>query len=800
MPIANRDKLGSTMRGSPTLWHRMRRMSLALAAGLSAGGLLWGYDWILDRQRAASQDTATRITAEQVVLRIQAGMESRLERLRELGTLNPAILADSQRFRFAAETIPAQYPDFQAINWVDPGLTIRQVVPHHGNSGALGHDLHQHPEPSVGQALQRALEDGRIHRTQVIRLLQGGLGFACYLPVRTPDGSLAGVVNAVFRVERLIDACLPEESLRRQYNLSLITDTRQVAYECHRDRVPAEGVNPARLPLTLVDPGWTFQMTPTRALMASTVHPLEPFLPLLGGLASLLAVWLTWRLLSWRQELRDGEKRYKELFHSSLDGVFMLDRHNRLVDVNAGALAVFGYTRGEVLGQPISRLNINRDRLQELQKALVGEGSLTRREVSFRRRNGQELRCLLSATLRTGPDGVYDGVMGFISDISEPTRIREQLRQAQKMEAIGHLAGGVAHDFNNLLTVISGNAELAMMQLGDDNPARVELKEIRSTAGRAANLTRQLLAFSRKQVIRPRVLNANNTLHDMERMLKRIIGETIELVTDLSPEPWLVKVDPAQLEQVIVNLVVNARDAMDKGGLLLVRTRNESVPRQPEFAGGPCLVIEVRDSGCGMPQEVVDRIFEPFFTTKPEGVGTGLGLATVYGIVSQSGGHIQVESRPGEGTTFRILLPRQEGELADPRREGVLRLERGSETVLVVEDEPAVRRITVDSLKRQGYKVHEAENGRTALDLARRLGSDIQLVVSDVVMPEMGGVEFVSELRQFLPKMPVLFLSGYSEEAIRRHGELQQDARLLQKPFDLRELHSHVRELLSQAS
>jgi nitrogen-specific signal transduction histidine kinase/CheY-like chemotaxis protein len=393
--------------------------------------------------------------------------------------------------------------------------------------------------------------------------------------------------------------------------------------------------------------------------------------------------------------------------------------------------------------------------------------------------------------------------MGFISDISESTHIREQLRQAQKMEAIGHLAGGVAHDFNNLLTVISGNAELAMLQLGEDNPARVELKEIRNTAGRAANLTRQLLAFSRKQVIRPRLINANDTLHDMERMLKRIIGETIELRTELCGEAWTVKVDPAQLEQVIVNLVVNARDAMEQGGRLLVRTRNERVGSahpSRDLNPGDYLVVEVSDSGCGMPTEVVDRIFEPFYTTKPEGVGTGLGLATVYGIVKQSGGHIEVESRVGEGTVFRIHLPRQTGEVAVTGQRITETLQRGTETLLVVEDEPAVRRMTVDSLKRQGYKVHEAGNGRIALDLVRRLGSDIDLVVSDVVMPEMGGVEFVSELRQFLPRMPVLFLSGYSEEAIRRQGELQSDAHLLQKPFDLHDLHNQVRELLRLAS
>ncbi|MFA7330894.1 MAG: ATP-binding protein [Candidatus Delongbacteria bacterium] len=791
------------MFGIPEFGSVLRRLALALGVAGLVQLLFLAYNSSQDAHRGESLSMATRITAEQVVLRIQAGTEARLERLRELASLPAVRRGDRAAFEQAAAGILSQYPDFQAVNWVDRDQVIRSVVPLAGNEGALGRDLHKHPDPSVTLAINRALDDGQIHRSQVIHLLQGGRGFACYLAVRDGSGELQGLVNGVFRTERLIDACLPEESLRRQYNLSLYTDTRAVAYECHRDRVLTRDVKPARLPLSLVDPGWSFQMVPTKAHLKALSSPLDRLLPWIGALLSLLAGWLTWYLHKWRQEIRTGEQRYRELFQSSLDGVFILDRHNRLVDANGSALAVFGYTRGEVLGMPITRLSFNRERLKELQKVLVSEGSISKREVLFRRRDNQELRCLLSASLRLTPEGVFDGVMGFISDISEPTRIREQLRQAQKMEAIGHLAGGVAHDFNNLLTVISGNAELAMLQLGDDNPARVELKEIRSTAGRAANLTRQLLAFSRKQVIRPRLLNANDTLHDMERMLKRIIGETIELRTDLHPEAWTVKVDPAQLEQVIVNLVVNARDAMERGGQLLVRTRNERVESAGpghDLAPGEYLVIEVSDTGCGMPEEVVEHIFEPFYTTKPEGVGTGLGLATVYGIVKQSGGHIEVESRPGHGTLFRICLPRQAGDALETRNTLPAALQRGTETLLVVEDEPAVRRMTVDSLKRQGYTVHEAGNGRIALDLVRRLGSDIDLVVSDVVMPEMGGVEFVSELRQFLPRMPVLFLSGYSEEAIRRQGELQSDARLLQKPFDLHDLHSQVRELLSQGA
>jgi PAS domain S-box-containing protein len=787
------------MKIHPDQLLRLRRLLAALAAVLAVQLVVQTYDHTLAAHRRENQTMATRITAEQVVLRLESGVQARLNALDRLAR-HAAHLNCVEGFPGAAAAVLSQFPDFQAVNWVDAQGVIRQTWPARGNEGELGKDLLRHPDPNVPQTLRRALDENRVHRSGIITLLQGGRGFACYLPVRNTDGNLQGVINGVFRVDRLVDACLPEESLRRKYNLTLVTDRREIIFECHRDReLPADAAS-VQLPVTVVDPGWSFVMTPTRAHLKALSNPFEGLLPWLGHLFSLIMAALTWSLLKWRQESRWGEARYRDLFQRSLDGVFIIDRQMRLVDANPSALQIFGYERAEVLFQSVNRLGNNRDLMQRLHDMLLAEGAVSRQEITLLDRAGRERRCLISATARLDREGRLDGVMGIISDVTEYHLTREQLRQAQKMEAIGHLAGGVAHDFNNLLTVISGNAELAMMQLGDDNPARVELKEIRSTAGRAANLTRQLLAFSRKQVIRPRLLNANDTLHDMERMLRRIIGETIELGCELHPAAWTVKVDPAQLEQVIVNLVVNARDAMEHKGRLLVRTHNTEVNEEPgqEVPAGQYLAIEVSDTGCGMPQEVVEHIFEPFYTTKPEGVGTGLGLATVYGIVRQSEGHIKVESRPGHGTTFRILLPRQDEAPLDTERAQKGEILRGSETLLVVEDEPAVRRMTVDSLKRLGYQVHEAGNGRMALDVARRLGGGLDLVVSDVVMPEMGGVEFVAELRRFLPSMPVLFLSGYSEEAIRSHGELQPDARLLQKPFDLHDLHSQVRELLSQ--
>ena len=385
---------------------------------------------------------------------------------------------------------------------------------------------------------------------------------------------------------------------------------------------------------------------------------------------------------------------------------------------------------------------------------------------------------------------------------AETKRLEQQLRQAQKMEAVGRLAGGVAHDFNNLLTIISGYSDLLLDDPGTLDPQRGYANEIRNASGRAASLTRQLLAFSRQQVLAPRVLDLNAVVTNIEKMLKRLIGEDIELVTVLGESLWPIKADPGQLEQVLLNLVVNARDAMPKGGVLTIETANvqiDSTSAQAHFplTPGPYVLLTFSDTGIGMDAETQARIFEPFFTTKEKGKGTGLGLAMVYGIVKQSGGYIWVSSEVGKGTTFKIYLPRTEEETAEPGtgRSG-LEAQQGRETLLLVEDEEAVRALARNVLRKKGYTVLEAGHGEEALKLSEQYLGQIDLLVTDVVMPQMSGFELARRLANSRPQIKVLYISGYADNAVWREGGLEPGGAFLQKPFSPEALAGKVREVL----
>ncbi len=390
----------------------------------------------------------------------------------------------------------------------------------------------------------------------------------------------------------------------------------------------------------------------------------------------------------------------------------------------------------------------------------------------------------------------------FKAEVARREELEEQFRQSQKMEAIGRLAGGVAHDFNNMLTVISGYGEQVLSRQDLDPLLRDDVGQMVAAADRAATLTHQLLAFSRKQVLQPAILDLNATVNQMDKMLQRLIGEDIDLVTCLDPQLDSVEFDPGQIEQIIMNLAVNARDAMPRGGKLTINTANVELGEEyardhVDAVAGPHVMIAVTDTGTGMDAETRARIFEPFFTTKDKGKGTGLGLATVYGIVKQSGGNIWVYSEPGHGTTFKVYLPRAEAAAVDVRSEAATAVATGTETILLVEDDEAVRVLLARILTEGGYTVLVAGDPDAARLLAIEFDGTIDMLLSDVVMPGMGGPELARRLTEIRPNVKVVFISGYTDEAIVHHGVLDPGAAFIEKPITPRKLLEKVRQFLA---
>jgi len=513
--------------------------------------------------------------------------------------------------------------------------------------------------------------------------------------------------------------------------------------------------------------------------------------------------------------LRRSEERYRTIFEYAGDGIFISDQDGNLVQVNERACTMTGFGREELLAMNVADL-IDGDRednaafYRDLVRQVLDGGHFNGADRRMRRKDGPSFEYDVNAV------AIESGlIMSIVRDISdraraeeERRRLEEQLRQAQKMEAIGRLAGGIAHDFNNLLTAIQGYAEVLLEGNGLDDASRAGLEQIRQATDRAAKLTHQLLAFSRQQVLQPRIIDLNRTVREIEAMLVRIIGEDIELVTELAQDIAAVQADPGQIEQVIVNLVVNARDAMPTGGRITITTCNavitpEEAKRHVYFVRpGEYVKLTVEDTGEGMDEEVQARVFEPFFTTKALGKGTGLGLSTVYGIVKQSGGYIWVKSQKGVGTVFDVYLPRvaepkkAADASADARADRSAEAPRGSETVLLVEDEESVRSLIRKILEQRGYRVLEARSGQEALDLCASYDGPIDLLLTDVVMPEMSGRELAERLLPDRAEIRVLFMSGYTEDAVVRHGIENTRINFLEKPFSPAALARKVREVL----
>lgn len=504
------------------------------------------------------------------------------------------------------------------------------------------------------------------------------------------------------------------------------------------------------------------------------------------------------------QALRRSEERYRDLFENANDMIYTQDLAGYYTSVNKKGEVLTGYSRTESAQLHMRQLVAPEYLAQSIDngtRKLRGETTETVYEVELICRDGRRLPVEVSSRLLY-EDGKPVGIQGIARDISERKHLEEQLRQSQKMEAIGRLAGGVAHDFNNLLTAILGYSHMLLDGLPVGHPLRREVHEITKAGERAAQLTSQLLAFSRKQVLQMQVLDLNRVVTGIETMLHRVIGEDVALLTRLETPLGAVKADQGQIEQIIMNLAVNARDAMPRGGQLSLETAHCEIEattpgRDPELHPGAYVTLIVRDTGTGMPRETLEHIFEPFFTTKEQ--GTGLGLSTVYGIVKQSGGHITVASTPGQGAAFPIYLPRVEATpaVASLPDANVRTPQGGSETVLLVEDEDAVRELIMRVLTRHGYQTLKASNAEEALQCCAQYDGPIHLLVTDMIMPGMSGRDLAERLQPVRPEMHILYMSGYTaDKALRPHGLAVERTPFLQKPFTPRSFTQKVREVL----
>jgi len=522
------------------------------------------------------------------------------------------------------------------------------------------------------------------------------------------------------------------------------------------------------------------------------------------------------------ENMRRGEERYRAFIAQSSEGVSRLEidppvpitlpeeeqvdrlyAGARIAECNDAMARMYGYpeTR-ELVGTRLADLHDAADpgNREQVGTFIRSGYRLSDSETRERTRDGRP-RVFLNNVVGFVEDGHLVRVWGTQRDVSDQRHLEEQFRQSQKMEAVGQLAGGIAHDFNNLLTAILGNSQLLLRDLPPGDAKRGDVEEIRKASERAASLTRQLLAYSRRQMLQPEVLDLNVVVADMDRMLRRLIGEHIALVAVLAPDLGRVRADPNQIEQVIVNLAVNARDAMPNGGNLTVETANVDLDETFTQAhlgavAGPYAMFAVTDTGAGMDATVRAHLFEPFFTTKEVGKGTGLGLATVYGIVKQSDGYISVYSEPGRGSSFKVYLPRIEAPAAAAAAAPKTGAARGSETILVVEDEPAVLTLSRRALEAQGYVVLAAADGTDALRVVERHGGTIHLLLTDVVMPGFSGRELADQLAARRPGVRVLYMSGYPGDAVVQHGTLPPGSAFLQKPFSPDGLARKVRDVL----
>ncbi len=749
----------------------------------------------------------TEVTAEQVKLRIEAWVDNRVAILQHFAS-TWEVLSEFGEEAFTQEALEIQalYPGFQAINLINEDWVIDIVVPEETNKAALNIDLHHHPDPAVGAALQDALAANDIRRSPLIHLLQGKNGFATYYPVLRKDGSLVGVINGVFVMTDLIDSCLGEERLRQQFAFEVKTFSGEVTYFHHPPAYTHQKTEQTvSLPIRFVDKNWRLCLMPLEAQSQPLFFTGEGLL-MLGGLLMTLALsLLMYAYLLRVTELRESQSNYKMLVDNQVDMLIKVDSQFNLIFVSPSARKTFKLPESKLLGRKTTEFVHPDDLGLVTQHHKDLHDGLEVNNLVVRIKSGDEwIWTSWSGSSVFNDKGEIEGRVSVGRDITKQREMENLLRQGQKLQAVGQLAGGVAHDFNNIIQAILGYIGFVKSGLTPESEAFNDLTQAEIASERAATLTRQLLAFSRRQMLQPVLLNLNPVTAELLPMLRRLLGESINLEFHPAENISAVQADRSQIEQILVNLCVNARDAIltDNGSITISTSAvqlDDVFCQQHQWAEpGSWICLNLSDSGCGMNEDVMAQIFEPFFTTKDTGKGTGLGLATVYGIIKQHEGLIEVNSQPGQGTSFCLYLKAVEGRFQTDEILTLTTPKAGTETILLAEDEQMVRNLTQRILLDSGYKVLLAEDGVQAYALWTQHSSEIDLVIMDVVMPRMGGRELSKKLRNEQHDIGILFISGYDSESFRSPLTTSEPVELLLKPFNRESLLERVREVIDR--
>jgi two-component system cell cycle sensor histidine kinase/response regulator CckA len=781
---------------------------IVLAGGVVATILFWQ---AVVEERRSFVEGATRHEAEVLASRLATEARAQAQGLYRM----------SQRWELR-HTMPreewesdtrlyvAHHSGYQAIAWIDPAAVVQWIVPQAGNEALWQTSLAG--QPHLFEALETARQNGDRILSRPFQVVKDSKGFIACSPIFLPGG-FGGWIAGFIRFDNLLSQIWYDE-LAQGYSVSLFYGGDEIYRRQNQRLTPGTTPQDVNVDLAgedLAAVSLRLRVWPSPALAAS--HSSLPAVTLFVGLfvSCLLALSIYLAMTSRlrareaeisREALRRSEERYRLLFNSNPHPMWVFDEKTLgFLAVNEAACRHYGYSREEFLGMTIQEIR-PADDVSATPEQLAKEDETDQDAGISRHRT--KTGSVIQVEI-TSHSLLFDGREAQVvlaTDVTARHEMELQLRQAQKMEAIGQLAGGIAHDFNNILTAILGYSDLLTTAVGEKSPLMPSIEEIKKSGERAASLTRQLLAFSRRQVLEPKVLDVNALVSNLEKMLHRLIGEDVRLVTVLDPTVGRVRADAGQIEQVVMNLAINARDAMAKGGKLTIETSDveldETYAREHvSVRAGRYVMLAVTDTGTGMSAETTSHIFEPFFTTKEQGKGTGLGLATVYGIVRQSGGYVWVYSELNRGTTFKVYLPRVDAYPEEHVAPSMKPSTGGTETILLVEDDQAVRALTRRLLQAKGYKVLEASGADEAMAIARGVENPIDLLLTDVVMPEMGGSDLASRISALRPEIIVLYMSGYTDDAVVRHGFIAERVHFLQKPFNPEALARKVTETLS---